>query len=126
MIDPATHNTAPNEFVEVAGVTYAYRRFGAPSGVPVLFLQHLRGSMDYWDPAVTDGIAARRPVILFDNEGVGLSTGQTPDTVDAMADNAAAFVRASKCPRSTSSDSRSAATPLNPWPCATPNSSGAW
>ncbi|MDT5233150.1 MAG: hypothetical protein QOD88_784 [Mycobacterium sp.] len=93
-----THNTAPNKFVDVAGVTYAYRRFGALSGVPVLFLQHLRGSMDYWDPAVTNGIAARRPVILFDNEGVGLSTGQTPDTVDAMADNAAAFVRALEVP----------------------------
>jgi pimeloyl-ACP methyl ester carboxylesterase len=89
-----THRTTPNRFVDAGGVTYAYRRFGTETGTPLLFLQHLRGSMDYWDPAVTDGLAAGRPVILFDNEGVGLSSGSTPDTFDALADNAAAFVAA--------------------------------
>jgi pimeloyl-ACP methyl ester carboxylesterase len=89
-----THDTAPNQYLTVDGVRYAYRRFGAPTGTPVLFLQHLRGSMDYWDPAVTDGLAATRPVVLFDNAGVGLSGGTTPDTFEALADHAAAFVRA--------------------------------
>lgn len=89
-----THDTAPNEFVEAGGITYAYRRFGATKGVPLVFLQHLRGSMDYWDPAVTNGLAATRPVILFDNAGVGLSSGSTPDTFDALGDNAAKFIRA--------------------------------
>ena len=88
-----THDTAPNQYLEVDGTTYAYRRFGAATGTPVLCLQHLRGSMDYWDPAVTDGLAATRPVILFDNAGVGLSSGRTPDTFDQLADNAAAFTR---------------------------------
>jgi pimeloyl-ACP methyl ester carboxylesterase len=88
-----THDTAPNQFVDVDGVRYAYRRFGARQGVPLVFLQHLRGSMDYWDPAVTDGLAATRPVILFDNEGVGLTSGQTPDTFAELGDNAAAFIR---------------------------------
>jgi pimeloyl-ACP methyl ester carboxylesterase len=89
-----SHDTAPNQFIDADGVTYAYRRFGAEHGTPLVFLQHLRGSMDYWDPAVTDGLAATRPVILFDNEGVGLSSGSTPDTFDALGDNAATFIRA--------------------------------
>jgi pimeloyl-ACP methyl ester carboxylesterase len=50
--------------------------------------------MDHWDPAVTDGLAANRPVVLFDNTGVAGSSGQTPDTVEAQADDAAAFVHA--------------------------------
>lgn len=53
----ATHNNAPNQFVEADGVRYAYRHFGAQTGVPVILLQHFRGNMDYWDPAVTDGLA---------------------------------------------------------------------
>jgi pimeloyl-ACP methyl ester carboxylesterase len=89
-----THDTAPNRFVDVGGVTYAYRRLGTDTGVPLVFLQHLRGSMDYWDPAVVDGLAATRPVILFDNEGVGLSSGTTPSTFEELADDAAAFIRA--------------------------------
>jgi pimeloyl-ACP methyl ester carboxylesterase len=89
-----THDTAPNQYVETGGVTYAYRRFGASTGTPLLFFQHLRGSMDYWDPAVTDGLAAGRPVILFDNEGVGLSSGETPGTFEQLADNGAAFLGA--------------------------------
>ncbi len=88
-----THDTAPNQYLEVDGLTYAYRRFGAATGTPVLFLAHLRGSMDYWDPAVTDGLAAARPVILFDNAGVGRSSGTTPDNFEQLADNAADFIR---------------------------------
>src|SRR5881398_2202945 len=75
----ATHNSAPNQFVEADGVRYAYRQFGAQTGVPLILLQHFRGNMDYWDPALTDGLAKQRPVYLFDNAGVGLSGGETPD-----------------------------------------------
>ena len=57
-------------------------------------MQHFRGGMDHWDPAVTDGFAKNRPVILFDNAGVASSSGETPDTIDAMAEHAADFVRA--------------------------------
>jgi hypothetical protein len=46
----------------------------------MVFLQHFRGGMDRWDPAATDGLAANRPVVLFDNTGVASSSGQTPDT----------------------------------------------
>ena len=63
------HLSAPTRYVEADGIRYAYRRFGASTGTPLLFLQHLRGGMDHWDPAVTDGLAANRPFILFDNAG---------------------------------------------------------
>ena len=89
-----THVTAPTQFVEANGIRFAYRRFGTETGTPLVFMQHFRGGMDHWDPAVTDGLAANRPVILFNNAGVASSSGETPDTVDAMARHAADFVGA--------------------------------
>lgn len=91
---PLTHADAPTAFVDAGGIRYAHRRFGAASGVPLVFLQHFRGGMDHWDPAVTDGLAAGRPVILFDNAGVAATDGETPATVDAMAADAARFLGA--------------------------------
>jgi pimeloyl-ACP methyl ester carboxylesterase len=88
------HVTAPTQFVEANGIRFAYRRFGHESGTPLLFMQHFRGGMDHWDPAVTDGFAENRPVILFDNAGVASSSGETPDTIDAMAEHATDFVGA--------------------------------
>jgi pimeloyl-ACP methyl ester carboxylesterase len=77
------------------GITYAYRRFGEGAGArPVVFLQHFRGNVDNWDPILVDGIAAHREVILFDNVGVGGTTGTTPDTVEQMAIDAIAFLDA--------------------------------
>jgi pimeloyl-ACP methyl ester carboxylesterase len=89
-----SHLTAPTQFVTAKGIRYAYRRFGAETGTPLIFLQHFRGGMDHWDPAVTDGLAANRPVILFNNTGVASSSGETPNRVEAQADDAAAFVGA--------------------------------
>ena len=89
-----THNTAPNRYLEANGDRYAYRRFGIERGVPLLFLQHFRGGMDHWDPLVTDGLAEHRPVILVDGAGVGGSSGATPDTIEAMADDLLNFTRA--------------------------------
>ncbi len=87
-----THATAPTQFVEANGIRFAYRRFGRETREPLLFMQHFRGGMDHWDPAVTDGFAAERPVILFNNAGVASSSGETPNTIDAMAEHAADFV----------------------------------
>ncbi|MCH4024470.1 MAG: alpha/beta hydrolase [Acetobacter sp.] len=89
-----THLTAPTRFIEAGGVRYAYRRFGASSGTPLVFLQHFRGGMDNWDPLVTDGLAAGRPVILFDYAGVAASGGENATTVDGMAEQVAVFVKA--------------------------------
>lgn len=89
-----THDTAPTQFVEANGIRFAYRRFGKTGGVPIVMNIHFRGTMDHWDPAVTDGLAKDREVILFDNAGIGASSGTTPNTVPAMATDAIAFIKA--------------------------------
>jgi pimeloyl-ACP methyl ester carboxylesterase len=90
----SNHETAPTQFVEADGIRFAYRRFGEPAGTPLVFFQHFRGGIDHWDPLVTDGLAAAREVILFDNAGVSGSSGETPSTIEEMADHGAAFIRA--------------------------------
>ncbi|MGI5487861.1 alpha/beta fold hydrolase [Microtetraspora malaysiensis] len=89
--------TAPILDVTAAnGVTYAYRRFGATDTgkPPLLLLQHFRGNLDNWDPILVDTLAAGREVILLDNTGVGLSSGQVPVTVTQMARDAISFLDA--------------------------------
>ena len=89
-----THDTAPTQFMEANGVRFGYRRFGNPQGVPIVLNQHFRGTMDYWDPAVTDGFAQTREVILFDNAGIASSSGEVPPNIPRMGANASAFIRA--------------------------------
>src|SRR5262245_50281366 len=84
--------TAPTQFLSVKSETYAYRRFGGGPALPLLCLQHCTGTLDNWDPAVTDPLASGREVILFDNAGVGRSTGKVPATVAGMAMHALAFL----------------------------------
>lgn len=93
---PSGLATADLLHIEAAnGVTYAYRRFGnTGDGVPLVFLQHFRGNVDNWDPALIDPIAAQREVILFDNVGVGGTTGSSPGSVDGMAEGAVSFLEA--------------------------------
>jgi len=80
--------------IDVGGANFAYRQLGASNGVPVIFLNHLGAVLDNWDPRVIDGVAARHRVITFDNRGVGASEGSTPDSVETMARDAVAFIRA--------------------------------
>ena len=75
------------------GIEYAYRDLGE-SEVPLVLLQHFRGNLDNWDPALVDELAAKRRVIPFDNVGVGGTTGTTPNTIEAMAHGAIAFLEA--------------------------------
>jgi pimeloyl-ACP methyl ester carboxylesterase len=89
-----THQTAPTQYVEARGIRFAYRRFGKAGSVPLVFNQHFIGTMDHWDPLVTDGLAVTREVILFDNAGVSSSSGEVPATVEEMGANAVAFIRA--------------------------------
>jgi pimeloyl-ACP methyl ester carboxylesterase len=89
-----THQTAPTQFVEANGIRFAYRRFGNAAGVPLVFNQHFTGTMDHWDPAVIDGLAARRQVILFNSAGISSTSGEVPTSVEEMAVNAAAFIMA--------------------------------
>src|SRR5712671_1724426 len=113
-----SHHTAPTQFVEANGIRFAYRRFGkAPDfdpelfldgidpeywaelnrsigGVPLVFNQHCTGTMDHWDPAVIDGLAKGREVILFNNAGVSTSSGEVPATFEEMGANSIAFIKA--------------------------------
>jgi pimeloyl-ACP methyl ester carboxylesterase len=89
-----THQTAPTQFVEANGIRFAYRRFGKTGGVPLVFNQHFRGTMDYWDPAITDGLAGNREVIIFNNAGVSSSSGRVPASIQGMGANAVAFIMA--------------------------------
>src|SRR4051812_34620739 len=84
---PALRVTAEN------AIEYAYRELG-DGDVPLVLLQHFRGNLDNWDPALVDELAAARRVVAFDNVGVGATTGRTPSTVEAMARDAIAFLQA--------------------------------
>src|SRR2546423_2215418 len=87
-----TATTVPTQFVEANGVRFAYRRWGKRSGLPLVFNQHFTGNLDNWDPAVLDGLAKEREVIIFNNAGVASSTGEVPTTFAGMAKNAEAFI----------------------------------
>lgn len=91
-----THDTAPTEFVEAAGIRFAYRRFGdtETGRPPVVFFQHFVGNLDDHDPAIGDGFAADREVVLFNNTGVASTSGEVPDTIEQMAADAAVFIDA--------------------------------
>jgi pimeloyl-ACP methyl ester carboxylesterase len=89
-----THNAAPTRFAKVDGTRFAYRRFGNRARTPIVLLQHFMGNLDTYDPAITDALAAGREVILTDNAGVGLSTGEAADTVAGMARDAASLIDA--------------------------------
>jgi pimeloyl-ACP methyl ester carboxylesterase len=87
-----TYKDARTETIDVGGVEFAYRQLRPSRGVPVVFLTHLAAVLDNWDPRVVDGIAARHPVITFDNRGVGASGGATPTTIEQMARDAVTFI----------------------------------
>jgi pimeloyl-ACP methyl ester carboxylesterase len=85
--------TSTERVVAANAIEYAYRDAGN-SAVPLVLLQHFRGNLDNWDPALIDALAAERRVITFDNVGVAATTGTTPNTVEAMAYGAIAFIEA--------------------------------
>ena len=89
-----SYKNAPTRTITAGGATYAYRELGPKGGIPVVFFVHLAATLDNWDPRIIDPIAKNRHVIAFDNKGVGASTGQVPDSVEAMADDAYAFIKA--------------------------------
>ena len=91
-IDRST--TTATRFEQTPLETYAYRRFGAGAGLPLLCLQHFTGTLDNWDPAVVDALASEREVILFESAGIGRSTGAVPNSIPEMARHAFAFISA--------------------------------
>ena len=84
----------PTQTLSAGGVKFAYRELGSHhGGTPVVFLNHLGAVLDNWDPRVVDGIAARHHVIVFDNRGVGASTGSPSNKMEQMADDAITFIK---------------------------------
>jgi pimeloyl-ACP methyl ester carboxylesterase len=88
------YKDAPARTITAGGVTYAYRELGPKGGVPVVFFVHLAANLDNWDPRIIDPIAKGHHVITFDNRGAGGSSGQVPDSIEAMADDAFVFIKA--------------------------------
>ena len=97
-------DTAPNRFLQTKGVRFAYRAFGRKPGVPVVFLAPLGRNMDFWDPKLTDALAQGHLVLLFDNVGVGLSSGESPKTIAETAKDVGTFIDALKELHFTDSD----------------------
>ena len=95
-VQAVSNITAPTHFADANNERYAYRRFGKVGEHPLLLLQHFTGTLDNWDPAVTDQLSIEREVILFDNAGVGCSSGTVPKTIAGMAQHALAFLEALK------------------------------
>ena len=92
--DDWAYSGLPQKLVSAAnGVDYAYRDTGEGE-VALVLLNHFRGNLDNWDPALVDALAVNRRVIAFDNAGVGGSTGVTPHTIGQMAHDATAFISA--------------------------------
>lgn len=92
---PAVYSqTAKTKFIEANGVNYAYRELGNSSGIPVLMISPLGSNMDDWDPIITNGLAEKYKVILFDLPGEGASSGTTPYTIADMATSVTTFIHA--------------------------------
>ena len=85
----------PTQFINAGGINFAYREYGQQNGgKPVIFLNHLAAVLDNWDPRIIDGIAAKHHVVVFDNRGVGASTGKPAKSIEQMADDAITFIHA--------------------------------
>ena len=85
----------PTQFIHAGGINFAYREYGQQNGgTPVIFLNHLAAVLDNWDPRIIDGIAAKHHVVVFDNRGVGASTGEPAKSIEQMADDAITFIQA--------------------------------
>lgn len=90
----STQRTAETQYVVAHGIKLAYRRLGRDRGIPLVMLMHFRGNMDFWDPALIDALMKNRPVVIFDNAGIGKSEGEIPTTLHGWALNAIALIDA--------------------------------
>ncbi|KAF2261023.1 alpha/beta-hydrolase [Lojkania enalia] len=90
----STYETAQTQYIIIKGVKYAYRHFGLTTGIPLFSHMHFRGTMDHWDPAFINPLAARRPILLLDSAGVGRSEGEIPTTYTGWAQIVIDFIDA--------------------------------
>ena len=87
-------DTAENLSVDGPSARFTYRRIGPRGGVPLVLLNRFRGTIDWWDPEFLDYLSADHDVILFDNVGIGYTSGQPRDSIDGFADGAIEFIDA--------------------------------
>ena len=85
---------AQNLSVDAGGIAFAYRDLGPRDGVPLVLLNHWGAVLDNFDPRVVDGLASKHRVIATDYRGIGASSGTAPVTIDEMARDAIALIRA--------------------------------
>lgn len=90
----STLENAATQYIEANGIQFSYRAMGPQSGTPLIFLQHFTGTMDSWDPAVVNALAKTRPVVVFNNRGVGATNGAVADNIGQMTADAYAFIQA--------------------------------
>ena len=88
------HQTAATQFITAGETKYAYRVLGQNTGIPLIMVASLGSSMDEWDPAVTNGLAQQYKVIIFDIQGIGTSSGKTPDNIPDIAKGVVSFINA--------------------------------
>lgn len=90
----ATLETAKTQFISVDNIDYSYREIGSGNGIPLVMLVHFTATMDYWDPAIVNGLAKHRKVIVFNNRGIGSTNGVPADNVSQMSEDAVSFIKA--------------------------------
>jgi pimeloyl-ACP methyl ester carboxylesterase/predicted SnoaL-like aldol condensation-catalyzing enzyme len=90
-----SQESVKNEYIDVFGNKIAYRYFGTETNKnPLVFMQHYYGNMDHWDPVVTHAFAQDRKVLIFNYQGVGLSGGESPSSVEDLTTATTAFIEA--------------------------------
>jgi pimeloyl-ACP methyl ester carboxylesterase len=94
-LNMATAQTAVTQYVDASnGVRFAYRRLGPDTGIPLVAHIHYRANMDLWDPLFLNTLSKTRSVIIFDQSGVGRSSGEVRDYYQGWADDLISFVDA--------------------------------
>lgn len=94
MIMTLPYIDAPTGVITAAGSRFAYREVGPRGGIPVVVLNHWGAVLDNFDPRIIDGLATRHHVIAVNYRGIGASGGLAPLTIDEMARDAIALIRA--------------------------------
>ncbi|MFE7741794.1 alpha/beta hydrolase [Nocardia sp. NPDC057455] len=87
-------DTAENLTVDAPSATFTYRRIGPRGGIPLILLNRVRATIDWWDPQLLEYLAAEHDVITFDDIGVGYTTGEPRDSADGFVEGAIEFIEA--------------------------------
>jgi pimeloyl-ACP methyl ester carboxylesterase len=90
----ATQETAKTLFLTAESIDYAYRLIGnASDSPPLLLLNHVRATIDTWDPYVINNLTASgRQLITYDYAGIGHSGGSVAPSIKGFAVNLLAFL----------------------------------